>query len=599
MGRVRQTRVAVVVASVLLVATAFTVVASVATGSAGAAASALDNFECYSASSVKTAKLPAPFSAVPRKVSVRNVFSPGGSVAVVGALQMHCDPTRKTVVSAGHSVTSPITNAKGHLACWAIKPTALRLPAGTTVKNQFGTSGLQPTAARSLCLPSWETTTAPPRFPTGSTPPNLDAFACYTVTHRAGTPAFKPPASVHLQDQFGSIKTSVGAPNLLCLPSSITIGSTGTWTKVANAAQYAVCFAIPSGAAVKAPIVYDKNRYGAGAVRVAHNTELCLPSAQVVVPPPTTTTAPTTTTTAPGTLVPVTSYASSSIQSPIDITVGPDGALWFTNAGNDSIGRITTDGTVTNYTDPSIASPDGITLGPDGALWFTNAANNTIGRITTAGSVSHFSGAGINQPFDIVTGSDGALWFTNNGSLTNNAATASIGRITTAGVVTNFKTTAFGAVSYPDGIALGPDGALWFANTGYPGISQITPAGVITRFTNATVSTPYRLTAGPDGAMWFTNGGNGSIGRIATDGTISDYPDPTISDAQGIVTGPDGALWFANYGNNTIGRITTAGAVTDFNNPAISHPDSITVGPDGALWFTNVANNTIGRIVPP
>jgi streptogramin lyase len=32
------------------------------------------------------------------------------------------------------------------------------------------------------------------------------------------------------------------------------------------------------------------------------------------------------------------------------ITSGPDGALWFTNAGNNSIGRITTSGKVTNYT---------------------------------------------------------------------------------------------------------------------------------------------------------------------------------------------------------------------------------------------------------
>ena len=39
---------------------------------------------------------------------------------------------------------------------------------------------------------------------------------------------------------------------------------------------------------------------------------------------------------------------------------------------NNSIGRITTAGTVTNYTDPSISDPVGIAVGPDGALWFTN-----------------------------------------------------------------------------------------------------------------------------------------------------------------------------------------------------------------------------------
>ncbi len=54
------------------------------------------------------------------------------------------------------------------------------------------------------------------------------------------------------------------------------------------------------------------------------------------------------------------------------ITAGPDGALWFTNAGNNSIGRITTAGVVTNYTGTGIIDPEGITAGPDGALWFTN-----------------------------------------------------------------------------------------------------------------------------------------------------------------------------------------------------------------------------------
>ena len=43
---------------------------------------------------------------------------------------------------------------------------------------------------------------------------------------------------------------------------------------------------------------------------------------------------------------------------------------------------------VTNYTNPSIGSPQRITAGPDGALWFTNYANNSIGRITTGSSPS-------------------------------------------------------------------------------------------------------------------------------------------------------------------------------------------------------------------
>jgi virginiamycin B lyase len=70
----------------------------------------------------------------------------------------------------------------------------------------------------------------------------------------------------------------------------------------------------------------------------------------------------------------VTNYTDPTISSPDAITSGPNGDqdLWFTNLGNDSIGRITTSGVVTNYTSPTISSPEGITAGPDGALWFTN-----------------------------------------------------------------------------------------------------------------------------------------------------------------------------------------------------------------------------------
>ena len=86
------------------------------------------------------------------------------------------------------------------------------------------------------------------------------------------------------------------------------------------------------------------------------------------------------------------------INDPAGITAGPDGALWFTNDGTGSIGRITTAGVVTNYTAPASTDPDGITAGPDGALWFTNAGNDSIGRITTAGVVTNYTGTGIDDP---------------------------------------------------------------------------------------------------------------------------------------------------------------------------------------------------------
>ena len=60
--------------------------------------------------------------------------------------------------------------------------------------------------------------------------------------------------------------------------------------------------------------------------------------------------------------------------SPYQITSGPDGNLWFTDAGTGSIGTInpSTDA-ITEYPVPYTGTdPVAITAGPDGNVWFTD-----------------------------------------------------------------------------------------------------------------------------------------------------------------------------------------------------------------------------------
>jgi len=114
------------------------------------------------------------------------------------------------------------------------------------------------------------------------------------------------------------------------------------------------------------------------------------------------------------------------------------------------------------------------------------------------------------RPLGIAVGRDGALWFANDNS---------IGRITTAGLVTIHVGTGFLGAGE---IAAGSDGALWFTNNNAGNgtlIGRITTAGKFTTYTVAGIRGPFGITAGPDGAVWFviTNGGySGTIGRITT-----------------------------------------------------------------------------------
>jgi len=167
------------------------------------------------------------------------------------------------------------------------------------------------------------------------------------------------------------------------------------------------------------------------------------------------------------------------------IIAGPDGALWFTEAGSLSntevanIGRISTAGAITEYPVTAMYSdgcsctgPVDITSGPDGALWFTQGYS--IGRITTSGAVTYYNLPPPSpQPIPFVpdetlaitTGPDGALWFT--------ALPIGLGRITTAGFIT-------GQSSYlGNNITLGPDGALWLTPFGGSDIARLGPSSIL------------------------------------------------------------------------------------------------------------------------
>lgn len=260
----------------------------------------------------------------------------------------------------------------------------------------------------------------------------------------------------------------------------------------------------------------------------------------------------------------------------------------------------TREGDILVYPDAKGSSPVGITEGPDGAMWYANASASTysIGRITASGTITHYNAAaGLVRPFGIVAGPEGALWFTGSGS---------IGRLTTAGGATPFTFFTGTCIGSPDWIAAGPEGALWFT-TGLAGagaIGRITASGMLTTYSAPSIYAPAGITAGPDGALWFVNSASkadpaaGSIGRITTAGVVGNYALPGITHLSGITAGPGGTLWFTGIDPQqaeSVYKMTTSGAVTEYVNPGfgqvggsyLGNGGGIVQGPDGAMWFTD------------
>ncbi len=285
---------------------------------------------------------------------------------------------------------------------------------------------------------------------------------------------------------------------------------------------------------------------------------------------------------------------------PNGITAGSDGDLWFTELGDNAIGRIAIDGSLSKFQLPTAnAYPEGITSGPDGAVWFVEYGAKKIGRIDTSGTISEYDIPDASSSLQsVVAGPDGALWFTEQ-SLNK------VARLTTSGTITQYIVPQ--ANSLPYAITKGPDGALWFTESSGNRIGRISPMGVISTYAVPTPnSRPEGIIAGPDGALWFTEEVGNKIGRITTDGIVSEYSIPTPGSAtEGIAQGSDGTIWFTENGSNKVGNITTDGRISDFAAPtttayldAPSGPMGIVTGSNGALWLTEFYANKIGTFLP-
>ncbi|HEU5003939.1 MAG TPA: choice-of-anchor D domain-containing protein [Actinomycetota bacterium] len=294
--------------------------------------------------------------------------------------------------------------------------------------------------------------------------------------------------------------------------------------------------------------------------------------------------------------------SQTATSDPLGITTGPDGNLWFVDAGASTIGFMTPDGTSVHEhaTNTPNATPVAITSGPDSRLWFTELSGsvNQVGRQTAAipGIQNEF---GINKanalPTGIVTGPDGNMWFTDFGN-------ATIGRINPNAAVgsqaTTFPITNPGLA--PMAITSGPNGHLWFTEQGgtAPGgkIGEMTTAGTMVSDTQATSGASAGIagiTVGPDGNLWFTEQSAGIIGMMTPQHVVHEFPRIAGTPAPSAITaGSDGALWFIDQGNNAIGRITTGGTVSEFPVPTHNafsprvQPTGITSGPNGNIYFT-------------
>ena len=291
---------------------------------------------------------------------------------------------------------------------------------------------------------------------------------------------------------------------------------------------------------------------------------------------------------------------------PLGIAAGPDGALWFAEQNANKIGRVAA--LITEVAVPTASSnPTGIAAGPDGALWFTESDGNNIGRITTAGVITEFAvpttssrplasrrgrTARCGSPSKAATRSGGSPPRASSPRISLFPRRAAApwasrrGRTARCGSPSSTATRSGGSpppassprIRYshgqqrPEGIAAGPDGALWFTEQNGNKIGRITTAGRHHR-----ISRFPRPTAVPTASR---RGRTARCGSPSTAATRSGGSPPRAPSPNSPFRRPNSnppASWRGRtarcgspryYSRNKIGRITTAGVITEY---AIRH----------------------------
>jgi sugar lactone lactonase YvrE len=261
------------------------------------------------------------------------------------------------------------------------------------------------------------------------------------------------------------------------------------------------------------------------------------------------------------------------------VTVAADGSVYIADTGNQRVRRVGTDGVITTVAGtgkrsfsgdggPALRaglSPVGVAVTADGILYIADWSNARVRRVDGNGGITTVVGTG-------------------KRGFSGDGGPAALARL-----------------NDPEALAVGPDGALYIADSRGDRIRRVGSDGVITTVAGtgtrgfsgdggpavlADLSAPSAVAVTADGALYIADSVNARVRRVGPDGVITTVAGTGERGFSGdggpavraqlfapsdIVATGDGSIYVADPANNRIRAVDRDGLITTMFGP---HPAS-------------------------